>query len=173
MNEKLTKKVENFDNKRNALLDEISSLDEAKLNARPFEGKWSVLEIVEHLVKAEREVMGGLADYAELKDRKQSFKNGLLYRIVMTVLKLGIPVKVPSKTMLPHNEFTFAELRERWDENQDWFRGYIETLGENDLQKAVFMHPVSGPITLEQAIDMSHLHLDNHTGQIKKRLEIL
>ncbi len=173
MSKKLLRKIEEFENKRSSLLNEIASLDEEKLNARPIGGKWSVLEIIEHLVIAEREVLGGLKDYEILENRQQSFKNGIMYRLVMFVLKVGIPVKVPSKKMLPKNKLSFEDLRKKWDENQEWFRGYLERSDEEGLKKAVFEHPVSGPINVEQAIEMSIAHIDNHTGQIKKRLDLM
>lgn len=169
----MSRKIEEFENKRVSLLDEMEGLDEEKLNARPIEGKWSVLEILEHLVVAEREVLGGLPEYEALVDGGRSFKNGLMYRVVMAVLKLGIPVKAPSKRMLPKSDVSLEEIRERWDENQKWFRGYLETLDEAGFEKAVFVHPVSGPINIEQAIDMSIAHVDRHEGQIRKRLEMI
>lgn len=173
MDAKLKQKIKEFENKRVGLLNEVAYLDKEKLNARRIEGKWSVLEIIEHLVIAEREVMGGLKDYDDLENREQSLKNGIMYRLVMFVLKVGIPVKAPSKKMLPKNELSFEDLRKKWDENQEWFRGYVEGLDEEGLKKAVFKHPVSGPINVEQAIEMSIAHIESHTKQIKKRLELL
>jgi uncharacterized damage-inducible protein DinB len=173
MNQKLKQKITDFEQKRSALLNEIESLDESKLNARPIEGKWSVLEIVEHLVIAEREVMGGMRDFEKVGERERTFKNKLLYRVVMFVLKAGIPVKVPSKKMLPKNELSLEEIRRQWDESQKWFREYVETQDDAGLEKAVFEHPVSGPITVEQAVEMSLAHLNSHTGQIRKRLDLM
>ena len=173
MDAKLRGKIEEFEEKRVALLDEMEGLEEAVLQARPVEGKWSVLEIVEHLVVAEREVLGGLPEYEALGDSRRSFKNGLMYRVVMAVLKLGIPVKAPSKKMLPAGKLSLAEVRERWDENQKWFRGLVEGLDDEGLKKAFFSHPVSGPLTIEQAIDMSLAHIDSHTRQIRKRLDMI
>ena len=43
-----------FNQKRGALLDEMGALDPAKLVAKPLPGKWSMIEIIEHLVLAER-----------------------------------------------------------------------------------------------------------------------
>jgi uncharacterized damage-inducible protein DinB len=173
MDARLRGKIEEFDEKRVALLDEMEGLEEVTLQARPIEGKWSVLEIVEHLAVAEREVLGGLPEYEALAAQTQSFKNGVMYRVVMAVLKLGIPVKAPSKKMLPKNELSLAEIRKQWDESQKWVRGYVEGLDDEGLKKAVFSHPVSGPINIEQAIDMSLAHINSHIRQIRKRLELI
>ena len=73
MDAKLRGKIEEFEKKRISLLDEMEGLEEAMLQARPVEGKWSVLEIVEHLVVAEREVLGGLPEYEALGDSQAEF----------------------------------------------------------------------------------------------------
>ena len=50
---RLDKRLQSFNEKRGALLDEVGALDAAKLVAKPLAGKWSILEIIEHLVLAE------------------------------------------------------------------------------------------------------------------------
>jgi hypothetical protein len=61
---KLDKRLQTFNEKRGALLDEMGAVDPAKLVAKPLAGKWSMLEIIEHLVLAERAVLQGLPDIA-------------------------------------------------------------------------------------------------------------
>jgi hypothetical protein len=64
------------------------------------------------------------------------------------------------------------DLRRDWDEMRQWLRSYVERLDRGDPAKAVFGHPVAGPMTLQQTLDMGKLHLSTHTRQIR-RLEIL
>ena len=89
--------------------------------------------------------------------------------LVWLVLRLGIPVKAPSRRMLPTGGATLAELRERWDATHAWLRAYAEGLPPGGGGKAVFAHPVCGPITLSQALRLDRLHLEVHTRQIRKR----
>jgi Tol biopolymer transport system component len=65
---RLNEKLQAFDAQRNALLDEMAAVEPSKLVARPLPGKWSMLEIIEHLVLAERSVFQGRngAQQAEL-----------------------------------------------------------------------------------------------------------
>ena len=129
--------LQRLDDRRRALLDSLESLSPEALRARPAEGAWSSLEILEHLV--------------------------------WLVLRLGIPVKAPSRRMLPTGGATLAELRERWDATHAWLRAYAEGLPPGGGGKAVFAHPVCGPITLSQALRLDRLHLEVHTRQIRKR----
>ena len=172
MNE-LTEKMDRFEAMRLSLLEGLSEIPEDQLTARPMEGKWSILEIVEHMAVAEREVLMGLPGHSELTAFQRTFKNKLMLKIVMFVLGNRIRVKVPSKTMNPKGGTSLSEVRSLWDESQAWFRDYVRSLSEDELQNAVFKHPVSGPITPAQAMDMSFAHFESHRAQIDRLLEVI
>jgi uncharacterized damage-inducible protein DinB len=166
----LSEKLQTFETRRNVLLEELSSIDPARLSARPDENRWSVIEIVEHMVVAEREVLMGLPDKSEMRVFKRSLKNKLMLKVVMFVLG-RIRVKVPSETMNPRGSVDLGELRAKWDESQQWLIRYIDSCDDEGLEQAVFKHPVSGPINVEQVVDMGIAHLDAHTRQIRTLLD--
>jgi hypothetical protein len=170
---RLDKRLQAFNEKRCALLDEMEALDSAKLVARPLAGKWSILEIIEHLVVAERAVLQGLPERSRLSERERRLKHRFGYVIVMFVLKFGIPVQVPSPAMVPHGDRRLGELRRLWDENQEWLRAYIGRLDRKGFRSAVFEHPVAGPLSVEQAVHMDQVHLDTHVRQIRRLQRLL
>jgi hypothetical protein len=161
-----------WDDRRRMLLDEVEGLEPERLVARPLPGKWSILEIVEHLVLADRECLQGLPNPSHLVDRKRGLKNRVSYPFVMFVLACHIPAKVPSLRYIPRGESSLAELRREWDEIQQWLRSYVDGLDQGDQDKAVFAHPIAGPMTAQQYLHMGELHLATHTRQIR-RLESL
>ena len=108
---RLDKRLQAFNEKRGALLDEMGALDPAKLVAKPLAGKWSILEIIEHLMLAERAVFQGMPEPSRLSERERRLKHRFGYAIVMFVLKYGIPVQVPSPAMLPQGDRSLGELR--------------------------------------------------------------
>lgn len=164
---RLTQKLEAFDANRNALLDEMETVEPAKLLARPIPGKWSMLEIIEHLVLAERSVFQGLPEPSRLPVRPPRLKDRFRYRLVMFVLRNGIRVQVGTPAMLPQGGRDLAELRRLWDENQTWLRGCIDSLGAEGISRKILEHPQAGPINLKQAVAMSQAHLDTHIRQIR------
>src|SRR5678815_3912745 len=117
MPEQLQQRLRALDERRRALLDEVEALSDERLTAKPVPGKWSILEIVEHLVLAERDVLQNLPEPAQLVDRPRHLKARVGYPLVMFVLKHGIPAKVPSPRMLPTGSASLAALRGQWDEN--------------------------------------------------------
>jgi nitrogen-specific signal transduction histidine kinase len=71
----LTRWIQAFDERCRALLDELAALAPEALAAKPRPDQWSILEIVEHLVLAERFVLAGMPPVAELVERRRSLKN--------------------------------------------------------------------------------------------------
>lgn len=157
---------------RRKLLDEVDGLEPDRLVAKPLAGKWSILEIVEHLVLGDRDVLQGLPDPATLVDRQRRLKDRVNYPLVMFWLACHLPAKVPTPRMIPRGESSLAELRREWDEIQQWLLSYVGRLDRRDLAKSVFAHPIAGPLTVRQVLHMGALHMATHTRQIR-RLESL
>lgn len=169
----LEERLRAFDAARNALLDELGALEPAVLTAKPLAGKWSILEIVEHLVLAERAVFKGMPDLSRLEAGERGLGNHARYLLVTFVLKAGIPVRAPSRRMLPQGGRSLADLRRMWDENKAWLLSVVDHLGTKGLGRAVFEHPIAGPLTVEQSVRMVRVHLDGHVKQIRALQRLL
>ena len=75
--------------------------------------------------------------------------------------------------MIPQGDRSLGELRRLWDENQEWLRAYIEGLDSRGFRRAVFEHPVAGPLSVPQALHMGQVHLDTHVRQIRRLQRLL
>ena len=169
----LENRLQAFDDTRRLLLDEMEALDPAMLTAKPIPGKWSMIEIIEHLVLAERAVFKGLPDPSRLVATRRGLGNRVRYLLVLFILTSGIPVRTPSPAMVPRSGRGLAELRRVWDESQRWLRSCIAHLGPEAGQKAVFEHPIAGPVTVSQAVRMGQIHVDGHVSQIRRLRRLL
>ncbi|MBT8402296.1 MAG: DinB family protein [Gemmatimonadetes bacterium] len=65
---------------------------------------------------------------------------------------------------------SFDELRAAWEESHRGLRRHVIAEGEGRISGAVFVHPVSGPLTTRQAIRMLRVHLTRHERQIRRIL---
>jgi len=164
----LRDQLEIYDQQRNALLDSLERLNDEQLRIKPGPDNWSLLEIVQHLVLSEREVLQDLPELKELTARKRGFRAPLSYAVVLAVLRWNIPAPVPSDGMVPDGNTSLSEMHLQWDENLRWFRGYLDSLKPEDLERAVFSHPVAGPLTGPQAGKLAQYHFDAHLRQIRK-----
>ena len=172
MHRTLEARVQEWGGRRHTLIDRLKKLSPERLVAKPLPGKWSVIEIVEHPVRADRDVLQDLPSPADLVDRQRRVKDRVGYRLVMFVLTCRIPAKVSSPRMLPQGGAALPDLRLQWEEMHRWLRSYAEGLDQHALTRAVFAHPIAGPLTLEQVLHMGGLHLATHSRQIR-RLESL
>jgi hypothetical protein len=75
--------------------------------------------------------------------------------------------------MEPQGRSSLSELHRQWDENHRWLRSFIEELPAEDLDRSVFCHPVAGPLTLAQSIQMDRLHLNTHQRQIRRNKKMM
>ena len=150
------------------LLEEVTSLPSDLVVWKPAPDRWSILEIVEHLVLAEQDVLGDLEGLDQLPLLNRELKHRLRFGLVMSVLRLRIPVKVPSRAMSPTGLRTLDELRAAWDRNHEQLRAFVAALDRDGEGRAVFRHPVTGPLTVREGIRMLGVHLETHRRQIRK-----
>lgn len=162
----LHERLHRIETKRQQLLTRAGAMEAERLTARPRPEKWSTLEILEHLVLAERDVFGDLTAAAPRQPRRRRVRDHLRFVVVMVVLRFDIPVRAPSRAMLPTGARTLDDLRQAWEAHHGQLRALIERGDRTLTRGAIFRHPVAGPLTLRQALLMLEVHLDRHTRQI-------
>jgi hypothetical protein len=168
----LVDRLNRIERKRIALLDHVTSLEPPLVVARPLPGAWSIREIVEHLVLAERVVVRDFSGLDTLQAQSRGLKEGALFVVVMLLLRFRIPLKTPSTGMVPKGERSLAELRTMWDDDHRQLLSFVAGLNRRGSRRAIFRHPVTGPLSVSQGIRMMDVHLDTHIRQIR-RLERL
>ena len=99
--ERLLRRLDQIEERRDTLLGELDALREEDRARRPEAEVWSVNEVVEHMVRAERYVLRALFDDSVRKDRPRTLRNRILHRVVIWILKGPISVKVPGRDMDP------------------------------------------------------------------------
>jgi hypothetical protein len=168
--ERLLRQLDRIEERRDTLVRDLERLTEDERARRSDASVWSANEVVEHMVQAERYVLRALFDQSAPKDRSRSLRNRILHRVVIWILKGPIPVKVPARGMDPSGERSLDELVPEWLETHRRLREWLETRSADELREACFMHPVAGPLTAANAIEMLGTHLDRHAAQIRSRL---
>lgn len=153
-------------------MDTVRALDPERRIRRPAPEAWHALEIVEHLVRAEESVLGDvLRTGTATSSGRRTLRHRLRYAIVMFVLRFGVDVRAPSRRMLPTGEGSLDEWAARWDENHARLRAFVAGCSADDLRRAVFRHPISGPLTVVQGVRMLDVHLRRHEGQLAAALD--
>ena len=166
--DRLKIKLEKMDRKRLALLEKLAVVAPEDLARKLVPKRWSLLQVLQHIILAEHEVLQGMPNPSKLVPRKRNPFQTINYLLVMLILKWDIPVPVPSSAMVPDGNTTLPELRKQWDRNFQWLKTYGNGLTVETARQAVFKHPVIGPLTPTQALELGRLHLDSHIRHINR-----
>lgn len=162
-----------LERQREVVLNRVRSLGDDTLRTRPQPEAWSILEILEHLVVSEAVILQGLPPWVDLEERPRTLAHRVKLLLVRMVLGLGIPVKVPSRRMLPSGTLGLDQVSAQWRSQHGWLHAFLAEAGPSAAHQALFRHPVAGPITLHQALGLDLRHLRTHRRQIEARLREL
>jgi DinB superfamily len=163
----LQARLQSIETKRILLQQRVSGLEPHVMTARPRPDKWSILEIVEHLVLSERVVFGPADALEQRTPRERSLRNRALYWMVMFILRFDIPVKVPSAALLPEGTRSVGSLWAQWEASHAALRRWVEASDTRVRRHALFSHPVAGPMTMADTLRMLDVHLDRHIRQVE------
>jgi hypothetical protein len=150
------------------LLQHLNTLTAEVLYFKAGPEKWSIAEVIEHLVMAEEDMLAqltGAASAVSLDPQDRSAKN---YHIVIKVMTRDIPVDVPVESMEPHGQFSLEELLERWDAIHRKTGAYIDAINSEDAGDLVYRHPFAGPLDMAETLCFIDVHFDNHMRHIEK-----
>ena len=164
-----------LEQKLTLLLRDLKNYSDAKLNEKPSDLEWSVLQIMQHLMKAE----AGAVDYVK---KKLSFNPELAnanilssFRAIFLNLSLSTPFKIKAPKQVSGDalltNLTFWEVAKQWKMQRNELATYLNGLPEEYFAKELYKHPLSGKITLSNMLSFFNKHVDRHTRQIKRTLK--
>ena len=157
-----------LEKKYGKLLQHLNSLADDVLDFKAGPDKWSIVEVIEHLVMAEENMLAqltGATSAATLDPQDRSAKN---YHIVIKVMTRDIPVDVPDESMEPHGQISLAELLVRWDDTRQKTRAYIDGIDSEKAGDLVYRHPFAGPLDMAETLRFIDVHFDNHMRHIDR-----
>ena len=170
MTDRLRHSLSRLERRTRRLLDELRTWTPEQLRFRPSPASWSALELIEHLMLAERAVSemmrSNISEEREVRMRDR-FRSALVLGMMSLPLRLRVPdtVKqiVPSK-MQPD----LPSLRESWSGDRCDLAALLGRLSTADRKSGVFRHPVGGWTTARGALVFLQLHLWHHTYQFRR-----
>lgn len=175
MNDRLKSRFERLEGVRQRIEARIDGVAPGTLNRQPAPGRWSVAQVIGHLLKAETLSVSYIRKKASdpSKLRSAGLKEALLAAVVVVMMR--VPLKMPAPDIVsefPENEDP-AELRERWMRLRGEMSAMLDQIPDSLLSKCLYKHPAAGPMTLESALDFMVAHATRHAGQIDRVLASL
>jgi len=172
---KVAIKLHQLDTDLTLLLEVLKDYSEKTLNKKPAEDKWSVLQIMQHLILVE----GYGQSYVE---KKLSFNPELkkagfpvVWRtfLMKTYLKFPIKINAPeavSGESLPEYS-SFWDTAKKWKHQRESLKAMFENMPPEHYDKELYKHPIAGKLTLNGLLDFNISHFARHKKQINKILK--
>ncbi|WP_187263678.1 DinB family protein [Pontibacter beigongshangensis] len=174
MNPNLEAKYLRLEKSRNRLLDNLEQLDPAILNTPAADNKWSVGQIVAHLVLVEEFTVCYMQ--RKLQEPEKLISSSLSHTvksILLTILlKSQVRFKAPPRMADVPEEVCLPELRSKWDHLRFQFEDLLTDLPPELLHKCLFKHPYAGPLSAAQCLTFLQDHFDHHAAQIKQLIKV-
>lgn len=173
MNKKLNDLFEDLETQRHDLLEVVKKSPEA-FYTKPNETKWSVHEILAHLIAAEKLSLQYIAK--KMQGIDAAGDTGWSEELKMSVLKLSqrLPLrfKAPSTVVAatPHYS-NIDELLNDWDLTRANLKKLLDQIGDNQLKKKIYKHFVVGRLNITHAILFLKEHVNHHWPQINRLLK--
>lgn len=164
----IQKNFDSLDQKYTQVLQHLNSLSDDVLYFKAAADKWSIVEVIEHLVMAEENMLAqltGATSATSLDPQDRSAKN---FHIVIKVMTRDIPVDVPDESMEPHGQSSLAQLLDRWDDIRQKTRAYVNGINSEKAGDLVYRHPFAGPLDMAETLRFIDVHFDNHMRHIER-----
>lgn len=158
-----------LEQQRRDLLDDLNTWTAARLTYRASSGQWSALQMLDHIIRTEREIL--LVVYKnEGTYRRIGITDHLRTRFLKAVFQTDRKVKVPSSAgiVLPADGSSLPALSAEWADVRSTLARNADRLFASYTGKGIFRHPVGGWMDMQSVLDFFSVHLHHHGFQLER-----
>ncbi|UTW65691.1 DinB family protein [bacterium SCSIO 12643] len=165
--------IAHLESQRISLVNKLNNLDPVKLEFSEGAQRWSILNVVEHLVLSEESSVNyALKKIQEIESLKGvSFKSRVYSLILSTVLKFNLKFKAPEVAKPGVNPVTLDELNARWEATRVQLYN-LSAESPDVLNKGILKHPFVGKMNFNQMLQFFEAHFEHHIVQINRLVEM-
>jgi hypothetical protein len=170
----LLKRFNALEADRQKLLLTLTAFPHEALASNAPAGKWSVNQILTHLVTSEK--LSLLYMQKKSLGVQQLANSGILESLKLVVLKVSqrLPLKYKAPAVLATHTpdaLPLPQVIEQWDAVRNDLRNFLEGIASQDIRKMIYKHPVVGMLDVMQAMAFFHEHIHHHWPQVKSLLK--
>ena len=173
MNTKLQLLFDSLERERETLTATLKNLSPEKQQRAP-EGKWSIQQILAHLIAAEK--LSVMYLHKKMLGIKEAEDTGVLEEIKMVLLQISqrLPLRFKAPRAVVENTpayATFEELTVDWDKTRAELKTLLEKFDDRQIRKKIYKHIRAGRLNIQHALLFFREHIIHHTPQINRLLK--
>jgi hypothetical protein len=173
MHPDLQQLFERIENQRNDLLSRVEKLTPEQYRFSK-NGKWSIAQILTHLITSERLSFGYMKKKSLGIDKAGD--SGIIEDLRYALLKISQRIaflKFRAPKIVVENTpaaMSFPEVKKEWADLRGDIKTFLEKIDEKNIRKKIYKHPVAGRLNVKQAIGFLSEHINHHLPQINRLL---
>lgn len=160
---------------RNRMLKKLQKLTPGQGTFKPSPERWSVAEVIEHLVRAERNGIHGMWVALEaMRQGEPAWKEAHPDRnktIEVIAAKTIRPKEQAPAGAMPTQGGPLGYWSASFASNQVLLERLGEELTEAELDEVIYPHYLMGPLTARQRFAFIRWHIDRHLPQVEAVME--
>jgi hypothetical protein len=161
--------IQELESNSNSLLALLHTISAEKLNEKP-ENEWRILEIIEHIYRADRTFIQVISQKAEKHHDTEELRGSEKIERLLVGMR-SRKVKAPD-FLEPKGKFkSVSEFEEVFLRQRNSLKTYLESGTISDFT-ALFPHPFLGELTVTDWLYVVLHHTSRHREQIKDRLSL-
>jgi hypothetical protein len=160
--------VQDIEQARGRFLEVFTGLEEKRANTPIGDGRWSPLQYLEHLVRAEEVTIWRMFKAVEdFRASRESLISDTPSQTIEDIVDRtwGGNVDAPPLAV-PQLGGSVAYWCTRMARNADLVRAFADLVDDAELDGVAYPHPISGPFTIRQGLEFVRFHLDRHRGHL-------
>ncbi|MGI9544545.1 MAG: DinB family protein [Cyclobacteriaceae bacterium] len=170
MDKDLLHKFTALEGQRYKLLEFFDQWGAHQLHFKPGSEQWSLLQVLDHIVKVDISITKYLQKYqSEISREKLGFI--AWWRALFLKLFLLTPLRVKAPKVhgiQPEESVDVPSLVADWCESRSLLKDYLEVFPMDKLDNFIFKHPLSGKLNVVQTLMFVYYHTKHHEHQLKR-----
>jgi hypothetical protein len=150
----------------------LNTLTDDTLYFKAGPDKWSIVEVVEHLVIAEEGLLKQLSTNIPDSTLDPDEKTPEKHQTVIKVMERDIEVDVPHESLEPHGRIALEDLLTQWKDFREKLPVLLAEIRPENKDNPVFSHPYGGPLDPSDTLQFFEVHFDNHIRHIDRILAL-
>ncbi|WP_201714004.1 DinB family protein [Rossellomorea arthrocnemi] len=159
----MEKEITIIEDIRSEILNSVEDLSTDQLNTESEEGRWTIMQVLEHLYLMERSLTKTLQLTLEKGEEKDVESKPIHFTVDRSTKVVAPPFVVPTE-----EKQSLQQMKAKLEASRKDLLTFLNTTSKEALQKKAYPHPIFGHIRLDEWVPFIGYHEKRHLEQIQE-----